>query len=1583
MCALKKFWSLLCITGILCVYLSVPVMAADVDTAEMDPVSPEFLEWMRSNNRDSSSYREEISGIYYRGGEIPSPIDRTQIWKDPPRILTLEGKSAPFEELPVSYDIRPANRVSKIRSQSPWGTCWAFAGIAAMESSYLTKYGSTPADLDLSEMHLAYFTFGDKRPGKSFYHNFNSGEDLLNHGGNSDYVLALLSRYGTVSESVLPYASSKIYTPPDKNPEDYATSGIRLKEGYDLDVLSGDDKMNIAKKFIMENGAVKISYYAGDGAYTPNGTSTTAFFNNTTGTRTNHAVTLVGWDDNFPRESFDVKMSPDKPGAWLVRNSWGSWWGDKGYFWISYEQYLRSLTVLIADEEKEQLKSYSYDDLGHQGGYSSMYWSANIFKADSDELIKYIGFYTRANNASYDIYVYDLGTTSPDSPVNDDGLLARISGYTPYSGYHTEALPKPASIKKGHYFSVVMNNDKGTAVECSYTEYAEAVINPNESYYSGDGKTWSDLGSKYKANACIKAFTVPAPVDIDAENFPDDNFRTYIKGFDLDNNSILSPAEIANVAKIDVNNKQINSLKGIEYFTALNELDCHENNITELDLSSNKELTVLRCQSNKIAELDVKNNAKLATLICFNNELTELDFSNNNLLSELDCHSNKITSLNLSGCSNLEKLYCNLNHISELDISDCTLLNYVNFQNNNIAQIDLTSSTELESILADNNQLAELDLTKNVKLINLHLEGNKLAALDLSKNVLMTNAELVGSQTISGLRIVKTDNAEYPYQLDLRDYVSSDKLANIITSEITASQVDRTITANYSGGFANFTELPQLDVKYKYDMDPSRSTGDKSFLLDVKLTASPEPLIVTSRLKDADYGKSYSEQLEALGEKTINWNLTGELPVGLSLDKSTGLISGTPTETGSFDLTVAASNDYGREVKTFTLNVNSSAPVIETSADLGSFTAGQELSIQLSALGMTPMTWQLTSGNLPAGLNLSATGKISGTPSEAGIFKFTIQASNSDGRGIKNFTLKIAGVKPTISTKTIPNAKLGESYSTKLKYKGTDPITWSVKSGTLPSGLKLNASTGKITGTPKKDGTFTFTIRAKNSAGTGDRQLTLIVGKAPSITTTELSAGTPGTTYTETLKASGTKSIIWSKVSGTLPNGLSLKKTTGKLTGTPTKEGKFNFTVRASNDYGQDEKKFTVIIGTKPAFTTKKLKDGTVNKTYNLALAATGTAPITWSVSSGNFPSEFTLDKSTGLISGKPLAEGNYSFKIKAKNNLGSVSKAFTITIGTAPKISTSTLKDGVKGTKYTATLKASKGTAPLTWSIIDGNLPEGIELNASSGKLTGKPKADGDYDFTVQAKNAHGSASKKLTLKIGLKPSVSTSATLTPGTVKTTYNLTLKAKGTKPLTWSLIDGKLPNGIKLKSSGKLTGTPTKTGTFNFTLEATNAYGSASRNFTLRIKAASTKASISEVNEINEELSGVVDDSSSPEIFYAAVESETQNNTINSGINGSELRVIDNDGEPARDIVKISAGQDLLFELGAWYSHGREIEASDAKIYVDDEIYEAEIEEDGTFVLDSYEAGDNFKVHVKALAPSGEELTTNEIYIVIE
>ena len=189
-------------------------------------------------------------------------------------------------------------------------------------------------------------------------------------------------------------------------------------------------------------------------------------------------------------------------------------------------------------------------------------------------------------------------------------------------------------------------------------------------------------------------------VAINADNFPDENFRSYVSDrFDKDHNSYLSDTEISKATSIYVSNKNISNIKGVEFFTALKDLICDSNKLTSLDISKNTKLQMLNCSNNQIASLDVRNNTELTSLNCAENCLTSLDLSKNTNLTYLRCTNNQLTNLDISKCTSLGEIYCYWNQLASLDVRNNTELTELDCRTNCLTSLDLSKNTALKTLL--------------------------------------------------------------------------------------------------------------------------------------------------------------------------------------------------------------------------------------------------------------------------------------------------------------------------------------------------------------------------------------------------------------------------------------------------------------------------------------------------------------------------------------------------------------------------------------------------------------------------------------------------------------------------------------------------------------------------------------------------------------------------------------------------------------------------------------------------------------------------------------------------------------------
>ena len=223
------------------------------------------------------------------------------------------------------------------------------------------------------------------------------------------------------------------------------------------------------------------------------------------------------------------------------------------------------------------------------------------------------------------------------------------------------------------------------------------------------------------------------PIAINATNFPDPNFLSYVlSDCDTDKDTYLSDEEIAVVKSINVNSKSIASLQGIENFTSLTSLCCMNNELTALNVSNNTVLTTLECDNNQLTTLDVSKNSALIKLSCMENRLTALNVSNNTALTHLSCSSNQLTALDVSKNTGLNTLRCFINKLADLDMTNNTALEVLNCNSNQLTNLDLSKNTVLAMLDCSNNQLTTLDVSNNTKLFVLDCSNNQLTTLDVS-----------------------------------------------------------------------------------------------------------------------------------------------------------------------------------------------------------------------------------------------------------------------------------------------------------------------------------------------------------------------------------------------------------------------------------------------------------------------------------------------------------------------------------------------------------------------------------------------------------------------------------------------------------------------------------------------------------------------------------------------------------------------------------------------------------------------------------------------------------------------------------
>lgn len=428
-----------------------------------------------------------------------------------------------------TYDLRDVNGndyVPDVRDQGPYGTCWTFGAYASMEGNMMMSGAWTSAgqtgEPDLSERHLNWWN-GFNQHNNDDTDPPTGGGLEVHMGGDYRVTTAYLTRgEGAVREIDAPYSGNA--TSPDRWQASYNYFYPRDVQWYKLE----DDLSNIdvVKQTIMDNGILGTCM-AYDGAFISN-------YNHyqppSSPMDPNHAVSIIGWDDDH------VTQAP-QPGAWLARNSWGPYWGNSGYFWISYYDKHSCRNIEMGAISFQNVEPMLYDNIyyhdyhGWRDTLTVATEAFNAFEATGAQTIQAVSFFTAVDYVDYIIKIYD---DFDGTDLSNELVVA--SGDYDHAGFHTVDLPSGISITEGDDFYVYLQlsdgghpydrtSDVPVLLGASYRTIVESSANPEESYYK-DGANWLDFydyndpsGFQNTGNFCIKALSVDGT---SGTNPPDD-----------------------------------------------------------------------------------------------------------------------------------------------------------------------------------------------------------------------------------------------------------------------------------------------------------------------------------------------------------------------------------------------------------------------------------------------------------------------------------------------------------------------------------------------------------------------------------------------------------------------------------------------------------------------------------------------------------------------------------------------------------------------------------------------------------------------------------------------------------------------------------------------------------------------------------------------------------------------------------------------------------------------------------------------------------------------------------------------------
>ncbi len=407
------------------------------------------------------------------------------LWDLEENLLT-SGNQSPEPEkiLPYQYDLREKGRAASVKDQGAYGTCWAFASLTALESALLPE---TQVQLSIDHMDMN-----------------NSFSSTAKDGGQYTMAMAYLAAWqGPVKEEDDPYGDG--ITDP---------SLAAVMHVQDMEIIEAKNLDEI-KKAVFQYGGVESCIYTTmqeDGTQSPYYNSETAAYCYLGEKKPNHDVVIIGWDDSFPKESFQTEAAQD--GAFICQNSWGDDFGEDGVFYVSYyDTNIGIHNLVFTGVEDSSNYDYLYQSdlcgwVGQLGYKKESVYAANVFMAHEQQDIAAAGFYTTDKDTSYEVYVVPEFTDTES--LNSRMPVAK--GKLERAGYHTVKFNQAIRVEGKRKFAVVLYLSTPNAVRPMAIEYAadeltrDVVLEDGEGYISAQGRAWASVEESSNCNLCIKAY---------------------------------------------------------------------------------------------------------------------------------------------------------------------------------------------------------------------------------------------------------------------------------------------------------------------------------------------------------------------------------------------------------------------------------------------------------------------------------------------------------------------------------------------------------------------------------------------------------------------------------------------------------------------------------------------------------------------------------------------------------------------------------------------------------------------------------------------------------------------------------------------------------------------------------------------------------------------------------------------------------------------------------------------------------------------------------------------------------------------
>ena len=460
------------------------VLAQDGETFQLAPLNPDFVDFLEQRPEPFYGYIPPTMDLSHLGG---IPVQREQ--------------ALPTQ--PAAFDWRDQGKVTPVRNQNPCGTCWVFGTTSVLESAVLLGEST---EYDFSEQSVALCV------DRSWVYLYDGPTDPCQAGGNSLKASEVFIKKGAVLESCNPYDTDGL----NCNGTCTCDSCPPVKKVTGYRCVTDDQSQIALIKSAVYSRPVTMSFFCDPSGEYTDPTYGTIHDYYPCDEDANHLVSIVGWDDFVPHPDSDHSGT----GAWLVKNSWGTEWGDSGYFWLAYDSScMTQIAYLEYGDYDANETLYYWDEAGLLGAFGygdTSAWMASVFTSGQDGNLTHVDFWTTSNNAAYEIYVYDDFF---------DSQLASKTGSCAEFGYYSIPLTTPVSVTNGQQFTVAVKMttpgyDYPLPVEYQIADYCEPPIQTGVCFIRHlDTHLWDDAAGD-GVNVCLRAKVTTEPAPNNPPNAP-------------------------------------------------------------------------------------------------------------------------------------------------------------------------------------------------------------------------------------------------------------------------------------------------------------------------------------------------------------------------------------------------------------------------------------------------------------------------------------------------------------------------------------------------------------------------------------------------------------------------------------------------------------------------------------------------------------------------------------------------------------------------------------------------------------------------------------------------------------------------------------------------------------------------------------------------------------------------------------------------------------------------------------------------------------------------------------------------------